>query len=84
MAEPISVLRVIARLNVGGPAMHVSYLRPGSTRSATRRRSRRAGWLGRGFDGAVAEERGVHPVYISGLQRDIAPCRRCGVERLLA
>ena len=24
--EPIRVLRVIARLNVGGPALHVSYL----------------------------------------------------------
>ena len=26
MAEPIRVLRVIARLNVGGPSLHVSYL----------------------------------------------------------
>ena len=26
MTEPIRILRVIARLNVGGPALHVSYL----------------------------------------------------------
>ena len=27
--EPIRVLRVIARLNVGGPSLHVSYLTEG-------------------------------------------------------
>ena len=29
MAEPIRVLRVIARLNMGGPALHVAYLSAG-------------------------------------------------------
>jgi glycosyltransferase involved in cell wall biosynthesis len=29
MAEPVKVLRVIARLNVGGPALHVAYLTAG-------------------------------------------------------
>ncbi len=28
-ARPIRVLRVIARLNVGGPALHVTYLSEG-------------------------------------------------------
>ena len=37
--EPIRVLRAIARLNMGGPALHVSYLSAGLATAATRRRS---------------------------------------------
>ena len=29
MRDPITVLRVIARLNMGGPALHVAYLTAG-------------------------------------------------------
>ena len=57
-AEPIRVLRVIARLNVGGPALHVSYLtqraRPDRLRDDARRR---AGRRGRGVDGVRRRER---------------------------
>ena len=29
MVEPVKIVRVIARLNVGGPALHVAYLTHG-------------------------------------------------------
>ena len=73
---PIKVLRVIARLNVGGPALHVAYLT--------------AGLAGRGYDttlvagslahgeesmAAVAEQRGVTIETLPALYREIAPLR---------
>jgi hypothetical protein len=32
VAEPVRILRAIARLNVGGPALHVTYLTEGLDR----------------------------------------------------
>jgi glycosyltransferase involved in cell wall biosynthesis len=72
-AERLRLLRIIARLNVGGPALHVSYL---TDRLAER-----------GFDTTlvagqvtaaegsmeyVAEDYGVAPVFIPQLRRDIS------------
>jgi glycosyltransferase involved in cell wall biosynthesis len=74
VSEPIRVLRVIARLNVGGPALHVSYL----SRELDRRGYETtlvAGRIG-GSEGSmeyVAGELGVHPLYIPELQREISP-----------
>jgi glycosyltransferase involved in cell wall biosynthesis len=74
--EPIKVLRVIARLNVGGPALHVAYLT--------------AGLADRGYDttlvagtlalgeksmASVAERRGVKIESLEDLHREIAPWR---------
>jgi glycosyltransferase involved in cell wall biosynthesis len=71
---PIRILRVIARLNVGGPALHVSYL----TRFLAARGYETtlvAGSVGEGEGSMdyVARELGVEPVYIPELQREIAP-----------
>ena len=72
--EPIRVLRVIARLNVGGPALHVSQL--------TARLDERgyettlvAGHVGEGEGSMewVADELGVTPVFVPALQREISP-----------
>ena len=76
MSEPIRVLRVIARLNVGGPALHVSYL----TRELDARGYRTTLVAGRPSEGEgdmdyVAEELGITPVYLDGLQRDLSPAR---------
>ncbi len=74
MDEPIRILRVIARLNVGGPALHVSYL----TRFLAERGYETtlvAGSVGEGEGSMdyVAHELGVEPLYIPELQREIAP-----------
>jgi glycosyltransferase involved in cell wall biosynthesis len=72
--EPIRVLRVIARLNVGGPALHVSYLTSEldqigyQTLLVAGRVSE-----GEGSMEYAARERGVEPVYIRSLQREISP-----------
>src|SRR5581483_52089 len=72
--EPIRVLRVIARLNVGGPALHVSYLTEGldeigyETKLVAGRVS-----PGEGSMEWSARERGIEPVYIPSLQREISP-----------
>lgn len=71
--RPIRVLRVIARLNVGGPALHVSYL----TRELDRigyETTLVAGRIG-GSEGSmeyVARELGVEPLYVPELQREIS------------
>jgi glycosyltransferase involved in cell wall biosynthesis len=72
--ERVKVLRVIARLNVGGPALHVAYLT--------------AGLAGRGYDTVlvagtvargeesmafVAEQRGLRIETLDELHRDVAP-----------
>jgi glycosyltransferase involved in cell wall biosynthesis len=72
--EPIRILRVIARLNVGGPALHVSYL----TRFLAERGYETtlvAGSVGEGEGSMeyVADELGVQPLFIPELQREIAP-----------
>ncbi|MBX5489261.1 MAG: glycosyltransferase, partial [Mycolicibacterium hassiacum] len=72
-AKPIRVLRVIARLNVGGPALHVSYLTRGlaargyETTLVTGRVGRSEGSME-----YVATEAGVEPIYIEALQRNLS------------
>lgn len=74
--RPIRVLRVIARLNVGGPALHVTYL----TRGLTERGYETtlvAGDVGRGEESMafVAEQAGVEVLRLPGLSRDLSPAR---------
>jgi glycosyltransferase involved in cell wall biosynthesis len=68
------VLRVIARLNVGGPALHVSYLSSELDKIGyeTMLVAGRVG-PGEGSMEYVPEELGVHPVYVPELQRSISP-----------
>ena len=72
MAEPIRVLRVIARLNMGGPALHVAYLSAGLEHRGYRT-TLVAGELARGEASMafVAQERGVRIVRIPQLHREI-------------
>jgi glycosyltransferase involved in cell wall biosynthesis len=82
--EPVRVLRVIARLNVGGPALHVSYL----TRELDRRgyeTTLAAGSVGEGEGSMeyVARELGVEPLAIPLLQREISPLRDAATVRHL-
>ncbi|HEY2935950.1 MAG TPA: glycosyltransferase family 4 protein [Gaiellaceae bacterium] len=73
---PVKVLRVIARLNMGGPALHVAYLTEGL---ATRgyETTLVAGTLARGEDSMqfVAERHGVEVVRVDELHREISPLR---------
>ncbi len=72
--EPIRVLRVIARLNMGGPALHVAYLARGlETRGY--HTTLVAGSLapGEGSMSFVADELGVDVVPIAQLHREISP-----------
>jgi glycosyltransferase involved in cell wall biosynthesis len=71
--ESLRVLRLIARLNVGGPALHVSYL----TRGLVERGYETTLVAGRvgATEGSMeyaAEELGVRPLFLPELQRDIA------------
>jgi glycosyltransferase involved in cell wall biosynthesis len=70
------VLRVIARLNMGGPALHVSYLTAG-LRERGYDTTLVAGTLARGEDSMafVAEELAVEVVTIPELGREISPLR---------
>jgi len=74
--RPIKVLRVIARLNVGGPALHVAYLTAGL---ADRGYDTMlvAGTVGSGEESMafVAERRGVRVETLEDLHREIAPLR---------
>ncbi|MDQ3823609.1 MAG: glycosyltransferase, partial [Actinomycetota bacterium] len=74
--EPVKVLRVIARLNMGGPALHVAYLTAGLGERGYDT-TLVAGTLARGEDSMafVAEDLGVDVVRIDELRRDIAPVR---------
>jgi glycosyltransferase involved in cell wall biosynthesis len=72
--RPIRVLRVIARLNVGGPSLHVSYL----SRLLDERgyeTTLAAGSVGEGEGSMeyVSDSLGVEPLFIPGLQREIGP-----------
>jgi glycosyltransferase involved in cell wall biosynthesis len=74
--DPIRILRVIARLNVGGPSLHVSYLGEGlATRGYTTTLA--AGTISEGEASMafVAEERGLEVTSVPGLQREISPRR---------
>lgn len=74
LPEPIRVLRVIARLNVGGPALHVSYLTSELDKIGYET-TLVAGTLGEseGSMEYVARARGIEPVFLPRLQREIAP-----------
>ncbi len=74
MPESIRVLRVIARLNMGGPAIHVSNLAAGlETRGY--HTTLVAGSLARGEDSMafLAERLGVTVVDVPDMQREVAP-----------
>jgi glycosyltransferase involved in cell wall biosynthesis len=72
--EPIRVMRIIARLNIGGPAIHVFLLTAGingpefSSTLVT-------GHIGpdEGDMSYLAGEYGVNPIFVRGLGRDISP-----------
>jgi len=74
VSEPVRVLRLIARLNMGGPALHVAYLTQGL---ATRgyETTLAAGLLARGESSMsfAAEELGVDVEPVSELHREISP-----------
>jgi glycosyltransferase involved in cell wall biosynthesis len=73
---PIRVLRVIARLNVGGPALHVSYLSAGLAERGYET-TLVAGDVAKGEESMafVAEGAGVEVVRLPGLSREISPVR---------
>jgi glycosyltransferase involved in cell wall biosynthesis len=73
---PIRVLRVIARLNMGGPALHVAYLSAGLTERGYET-TLVAGSLARGEGSMahVAEDLGVRVVKLDALSREISPVR---------
>jgi glycosyltransferase involved in cell wall biosynthesis len=74
--NPVKVVRVIARLNMGGPALHVAYLTAG-LRDRGYDTTLVAGTLARGEDSMafVAEGLGVNVVTIPELGREISPVR---------
>ena len=74
--QRIKILRVIARLNMGGPALHVAYLTEG-LRKRGYDTTLVAGSLARGEDSMafVADARGVEVVRIDELGREISPLR---------
>jgi glycosyltransferase involved in cell wall biosynthesis len=71
--EPIRVLRLIARLNMGGPALHVSYLTRG-LESRGYQTTLGAGAIGQGESSMafIAKELGVEVVDIKRLHRDLS------------
>ena len=75
-AEPIRVLRVIARLNMGGPALHVAYLSAG-LRERGYETTLVAGEVSQGEEsmGYVAEQLGVTVTDLPHLHREISPVR---------
>ncbi len=83
--EPIRVLRLIARLNVGGPSLHVSYLTEGLAQRGYRT-TLVAGSLsqGEGDMAFVAEGRGIEIEWLPELQREISPLHDLAVIRRLA
>ncbi len=70
------MLRVIARLNMGGPALHVAYLSAG-LRERGYETTLVAGDLGKGEESMAyaAEELGVPVTTLPGLHREILPIR---------
>ena len=75
-SEPIRVVRVIARLNMGGPALHVAYLSAGLNERGYET-ILVAGSLAKGEESMsfVADELGVPVVTIAQLHREISPVR---------
>lgn len=84
-SEPVKVLRVIARLNMGGPALHVAYLTAGLAERGYDT-TLVAGTLARGEDSMafVAEGLGIDVVRIDELRRDISPLRDAAAVLKLA
>jgi glycosyltransferase involved in cell wall biosynthesis len=74
--RPIKVLRVIARLNVGGPALHVAYLTEGLADRGYET-TLVAGTIARGEESmaSVAEGRGARIETLEDLHRNISPLR---------
>jgi glycosyltransferase involved in cell wall biosynthesis len=74
LSEPIRVLRLIARLNMGGPALHVAYLTKGLEERGYDT-TLLAGSLARGEGSMsfVAEELGVEWYPVPQLHREISP-----------
>ncbi len=74
--QRVKIVRVIARLNMGGPALHVAYLTEG-LRKRGYDTTLVAGSLARGEDSMafVADARGVEIVRIDELGREISPLR---------
>jgi glycosyltransferase involved in cell wall biosynthesis len=74
--DRVRVLRVIARLNMGGPALHVAYLTHG-LRERGYDTTLVAGSLARGEDSMefVARELGIEATHLPELRRDISPLR---------
>lgn len=74
--EPVRVLRVIARLNMGGPALHVAYLTAGLAERGYET-TLVAGSLARGEDSMafVADELGIEIERLEELHREISPVR---------
>src|SRR5437762_12939902 len=74
--DRVRVLRVIARLNMGGPALHVAYLSAGLAERGYDT-TLVAGSLARGEDSMafVAEELGLRVERIDDLSREISPLR---------
>lgn len=73
-ADPIRVMRIIARLNIGGPAVHVAVLTAGLNDDAYQSRLV-AGKIGPGEGDMsyIAREMGVEPEIIPSMGRDINP-----------
>jgi glycosyltransferase involved in cell wall biosynthesis len=76
LADAVKVLRVIARLNMGGPALHVAYLTEGLA-SRGYETTLVAGSLARGEESMqfVAEQHGVRVLPIADLHREVSPLR---------
>jgi glycosyltransferase involved in cell wall biosynthesis len=74
VSSRVKVLRVIARLNIGGPALHVAYLTEGLA-SRGYDTTLVAGTLARGEESMahVARQRGVSIVTLEALHREISP-----------
>ena len=72
--RPVRVLRVIARLNVGGPTLHVTYLARGLAERGYET-TLVAGDVGRGEESMafVAESEGVEVMRLAGLSRPLSP-----------
>ena len=74
--RPIRVLRVIARLNVGGPALHVTYLARGLAARGYET-TLVAGDVARSDASIsfVARQAGLEVVTLPGLSRELSPIR---------
>jgi glycosyltransferase involved in cell wall biosynthesis len=74
MSDRVKVLRVIARLNMGGPALHVAYLTAGLSERGYDT-TLVAGSLARGESSMqfVARDLGIRVLRLAQLHRDISP-----------